>query len=237
VELSDKGGTWKIDRQELKMALAREEIRRKLLHLFALLMPIAIFYAPVLSLPRLLVPGILFLLFTASIIVEILRFKVPAIQKTVLTLFGSMMRKEEHAIVSGWTWVIGAAFLCCVLFSSRPYVSFIALTLFIIGDALAALVGISIGRIKIGKKTLEGSIACLIICVLLFYTVFPFVPGLMNAWGGDRFPAFIIWITSFFVTLFELIPLKITPRITVNDNIAVPVIAGYIIIALEKLFL
>jgi len=219
------------------MALAREEIRRKLLHLFALLMPMAIFYAPQWSWPRLLVPCILFLLFAASIIIEALRFKVPVIQKTVLAFFGSMMRKEEHAIVSGWTWVIGAAFLCSILFSSRPYVSFIALTLFIIGDALAALVGIGIGRIKIGKKTLEGSIACLLVCALLFYTVFPFVPGLLNAWGVSRFPAIIIWITSLVITLFELIPIKIAPKITINDNLAVPVIAGYSMIALVKLFL
>jgi dolichol kinase len=219
------------------MTISREEIRRKLLHLFALLMPIAIFYAPRWSWPRLLVPGILFLLFAASIIIEALRFKVPVIQKTVLALFGSMMRKEEHAIVSGWTWVIGAAFLCSVLFINRPYVSFIALTVFIIGDAVAALVGIGIGRIKIGKKTLEGSIACLIVCVLLFYAVFPFVPGLLKAWGISRFSAVMIWITSIVITLFELIPLKIAPKITVNDNIAVPVIAGYIMIALEKIFL
>jgi hypothetical protein len=101
------------------MVLSREEIRRKLLHLFALLMPIAIFYAPRWSWPRLLVPGILFLLFAASIIIEALRFKVPVIQKTVLTFFGSMMRKEEHAIVSGWTWVIGAAFFCAYSFYHR----------------------------------------------------------------------------------------------------------------------
>jgi dolichol kinase len=219
------------------MVLSREEIRRKLLHLFALLMPIAIFYAPRWSWPRLLVPGILFLLFAASIIIEALRFKVPVIQKTVLTFFGSMMRKEEHAIVSGWTWVIGAAFFCSVLFSSRPYVSFIALTLFIIGDAVAALVGIGIGRIKIGKKTMEGSIACLLVCALLFYAVFPFVPGLLKAWGISRFPANLIWVTSLVITLFELIPLKIAPRVTVNDNLAVPIIAGYVMIALEKMLL
>lgn len=219
------------------MSISREEIRRKLLHLFALLMPLAIFYAPKWSWPWLLVPGILFVLFASSIVIEALRFKVPFIQKIVLSLFGSMMRKEEHAIVSGWTWVIGAAFLCSILFSNRPYVSFIALTLFIIGDAVAALVGIGIGRIKIGKKTLEGSIACLLTCVLLFYAVFPFIPDLLSAWGISRFPVKIILITSFVITLFELVPLKISPKITINDNLAVPIIAGYTMIVLEKVLL
>jgi dolichol kinase len=219
------------------MALSPEEIRRKLLHLFALLMPVSIFYAHQLSFPPLLVPGVLFILFAASVIVEALRFKVPLIQKIVLSLFGSMMRKEEHAIVSGWTWVIGAAFLCSILFKNHPHVSFIALTLFIIGDAAAAIVGIGVGRIKIGKKTLEGSFGCLAACLMLFYLVFPYVPGLTASIGRSYIPSIIILTTSFVITIFELIPLRITPKIVINDNLAVPVIAGYVIVAIEKFLL
>lgn len=217
------------------MELSREEIRRKLLHLFALLMPIGIFYGPKWSFPPLLIPVFLFSLFTVSITVEALRFRIPKIQKTVLTFFGSMMRKEEHFIVSGWTWVIGAAFLCSVLFKPHLHVSFMVLSLFIIGDAAAALVGISMGRIKIGRKTLEGSIACLVICLFLFYAVFPLVPGLLEIWGRKSVPMPIIWITSVVITIFELIPLKIAPKLTINDNLAVPIIAGYVMIGLEKL--
>lgn len=219
------------------MKLSQEEIRRKLLHLFALLMPIGIFYGPKWYLPPLLIQILLFVLFAASIIVEAMRFRVPVIQKTVLSFFGSMMRKEEHFIISGWTWVIGAAFLCSILFHKHPYVSFMVLSIFIIGDAVAALVGISIGRIKIGKKTLEGSIACLIACLLLFYFVFPLVPGLYEIWGRKSAPGLIIWVTFIVITIFELIPLKIAPKMIINDNLAVPIIAGYVMIWLEKIIL
>jgi dolichol kinase len=219
------------------MALSREEISRKLLHLFALLMPIAIFYGPRWSIPPLLISIILFTLFVTSVIIEALRFRIPKIQKTVLMVFGSMMRKEEHFKVSGWTWVIGAAFLCTILFNKHPHISFIALTLFIIGDAMAALVGIGLGKIRIGNKTLEGSLACFIMCLLLFYAVFPFIPGLLETWGSHKAPALIIWVTSFVLTIFELIPLKIAPKITINDNLAVPIIAGYIMIGLEKIIM
>lgn len=219
------------------MSLSREEINRKLLHLFALLMPVAIFYGPLLSFPEYLVPIILFMLFASSVIVEALRFKIPEVQRTVLNVFGSMMRKEEHFKVSGWTWVIGAAFLCTILFHNHAYISFIALTLFIIGDAIAALVGIALGRIRIGRKTLEGSLACFIICILLFYAVFPFIPGLLTTWGSNRAPTIIILITSFVITIFELIPLKIAPKIIINDNLAVPIIAGYVMLGLEKTLL
>jgi len=217
------------------MKLSKEEIARKLLHLFALLMPAAIFYGPAWSFPALLAPLTLFVLFVLSVTVEMVRFKVPRIQKIVWAFFGPMMRKEEQFKISGWTWVIGAAFLCSLLFKTCPYISFMVLTLFILADAAAALVGISIGRIKIGKKSLEGSLACFFLCVVLFYAVFPLIPGLYDHWEGRKIPVFIIWATSFVITLFELIPLKIAPKLIINDNIAVPVIAGYVMMGLEKL--
>jgi dolichol kinase len=218
------------------MTISSEEISRKLLHLFALLMPVGIFYAPKLSFPGLLVPLFLLGLFLLSVIVEMLRFKIPAIQKAVLFFFGHMMRKEEHFVISGWTWVIGAAFLCSVLFKEKPHISFMALSLFILGDAMAALIGISMGKIMIGKKTLEGSIACFVTCIILFTAVFPFVPGLIEACGFKKgFPLLTIMATSFVVTFFELIPLKISPRITINDNLGVPVISGYILMGIAYL--
>jgi dolichol kinase len=217
------------------MQIPREEIQRKLLHLIALLMPIGILYGPGWSFPPLFMPIVLFLLFAVSMIVEIFRFRNPFIQKLVLSTFGSMMRKEELCSkISGSTWVIGAAFLCCILFKGHRSISFIALTLFIVGDAAAAIVGIRFGRIKIGKKSLEGSIACFIVCIVLFYWAFPAIPGILDAWGG-RATLISTVAVSTVITVFELIPLRFSPSLTINDNIAVPVIAGYTMMLLERL--
>ncbi len=216
------------------MGLKREEIARKLLHLFALVMPIGIFYFPKWNFPGYLVALVLGTVLTASIIIEMLRFKFPHVQKLFFTLFGSMLREEETVKTTGSTYVIGAALLCSLLFYKYPHVSFIALTLFILGDGIAAIVGLSIGRIKlVGKKSLEGSLACFILCLALFYGVFPFIPGLLDPWNG-KIPVVIAITTSLAITIFELIPLKITPKLIVNDNLAVPVIAGCIIIAVSK---
>jgi dolichol kinase len=214
--------------------LSKEEIRRKLLHLFALLMPAGIFYAPQWSFPPLFMPVLLGTLFIGSVIVEFLRFKSPAVQSLFFKCFGSMLRKEEHFKITGSTWVIGAAFACSILFAHEPYISFIALFLFILGDAMAALIGISLGRVKIGKKTLEGSLACFLTCIALFYLVFPFVPGLLDVWNG-RLPHGIVLVTALVITVFELVPLKVHPGIVINDNLAVPIIAGYVIKGLELL--
>jgi len=214
--------------------LRKEEVTRKLLHLFALLMPIGIFYLPVLNFPKYLAPGVLGAILIASIVVETLRFKVPSIQKLFFKFFGSMLRDEESAKTTGSTYVIGAALLCSIIFYRFPHISFIVLTLFILGDAVAAIVGLSIGKIKIvGKKSLEGSVACLLLCLVLFYGVFPFVPLLLDIWQG-KIPLTIAITTSLAITIFELIPLKVTSKLIINDNLAVPVISGCIMLVLSK---
>ena len=218
------------------MLLTREEISRKLLHLGALLMPICIFYGPQWSFPRLFVALTLFILFSVSLVVEWLRFRVPAIQRFVIGSFGALMRQEEHHCkISGSTWLIGAAFLCAILFTHYRYVSFAVLSLFILGDAAAALVGLSIGRIKIGRKSLEGSLACLAVCLILFYAVFPVVPGLLPAFKGGMLSHLTIWSISILITILELVPLKVTRSLIINDNLAVPVVAGYAMILLGRL--
>jgi dolichol kinase len=213
--------------------LTSQEIGRKLLHLFALLMPIGIFYAPALHLPKALVPVLLGSLFVASVIVEFIRFRMPSVQKVFFAMFGSMLRKEESFKVTGSTWIIGAGFLCSLLFSESPHISFIVLTLFVLGDAAAALVGISIGRIRIGKKSLEGSLACFATCTGVFIVILPFAPGVLEPWGGKT-PLLIAFVTALVITVFELVPLKIAPKLIINDNLAVPIIAGYVIMLLEK---
>jgi len=216
------------------MALRREEIARKLLHLFALVMPVCIYYFPKWNIPWYVASIALAVVFAGSVIVETLRFRVPFIQKMFFAFFGSMLREEETHKVTGSTWVIGAALICSVIFKDYAHISFMVLTLFILGDAIAAVVGLSIGRIKImGKKSLEGSLACLLLCMILFYALFPFVPGLLDVWNGNV-PFIFAFVTSLTITVFELIPLRINKKYTINDNLAVPVIAGVVLLWLSR---
>lgn len=218
------------------MQLLKHEINRKLLHLLALLMPTGIFYIPKTLDVSYLVPAIILaFLLLGSILMETLRFRVTTIQKIFLRCFGSMLRKEEEAITTGSTYFIGAAFVCSILFRNVPHIAFMSLTLFILADAIAALVGQSIGRIKIGKKSLEGSLACFFLCLGMFF-LFPQIPLLLDVWDGS-IPIPLILITSISITLLELIPLKITKNFTINDNLAVPVIAGLIMDRLYPFFI
>ena len=204
------------------------------MHLLALAMPLGIFYLPRWSFPKSTAIIVLALLFVGSVILEMGRFGSPALQSLYFRLFGGLLRKEERVKIAGSTWLVGAAALCAILFYNATYVSCIAISLFVIGDAVAALVGISMGRIKIGRKSLEGSLACFFSGIILSYGLFPLLPGLLDRWGGMP-PLPIVLVAAAAVTVFELVPLRITSRITINDNLAVPVIAGYAILGMEKL--
>ncbi|MCL2219119.1 MAG: hypothetical protein FWC23_04340 [Chitinispirillia bacterium] len=221
------------------MALSKEEITRKLLHLFALIMPVGLFYFPQWGMPYWVAVALLVFFVIGSIIVETLRFRVPAVQAVFFKCFGHMLRKEEKGKVTGSTYVVGAALICSLIFWDEQlrHISFMVLTMFILGDAIAAIVGLSMGRIKIGKKSLEGSLACFLLCMILFYALFPNLPHLLPvAWQVSK--ANMLWIAlaaSFSITIFELVPLKITSKIIINDNLAVPVITGGIIWFLERM--
>jgi dolichol kinase len=214
------------------MALSKEEINRKLLHILSgCTIPAGILYIP-------LIPGaskhlpmiILGILLVSSILLEFIRFRMPAVQKVFYKFVGSMLRLEEDKKLTGATWIYASAFICTIIFREHPHISAIVLNLFILGDAVAAIVGLSIGRIKIGKKSLEGSLACFFLCLLFFFFVFPYIPLLLDTWNRKA-PLLMIFCVSMSITIFELIPLKIGKKFIINDNLSVPVITGLIMLA------
>ena len=122
--------------------------------------------------------------------------------------------------------MLGAA-ICSIisLHSEAAAVSaFLGLTFFILGDAAAALIGKAIGRVKICGKTLEGSIGCFLLCVILGVFIFPILPGFLDDWGGELSLVQVLSL-SFAVSLLELVPIKIL-GVEINDNLYVPAVTS-----------
>jgi dolichol kinase len=230
------------DSERTAMTLRKEELNRKVLHAFTgTIVPALILYLPLYAprisrLPVWLSPQLYppVLAAAASVLftfVEVARLRSEAVQRLFYRMSGSALRPEESKKMTGATYICYATLGCSLLFMEHPQVSFIVLCAFIWGDAAAALVGQSLGRIKIGGKTIEGSLGCFFLCLALFFLVFPLVPRLLDPWKGV-FPAAMPFVASLFITVMELFPISYKRNTVINDNLTVPMATGIAIMLL-----
>jgi len=142
----------------------------------------------------------------------------------IRTIFGSLMRAEElperrrQVTFNGATCVIVGAALLALIFPLRIAVPVLTMTM--LADAAAALVGRRLGRHHWGSfsSTVEGS-AAFVGTGLLVIAAFPSL-----AYGPAAFGVVA-------AAAVEALPLP------VNDNIRVPVIAAAVVVTLEAVFL
>jgi dolichol kinase len=207
--------------------LSFNEISRKLLHCLALLIPFGILHGPsFFNVPQSTICVVIATISLFCLVVEYLRFRNSGLGSLFHRLFGWMLRDGEQRKVTGATHLMTGAFICSLIAlesQSTAGAAFIGLTLFILGDASAAIIGKALGRTRIGQKTFEGALGCFVICSLLCGFVSPGIPTFIDAWGGElALPQILLLATV--VTLLELFPLRLG-RLTMNDNFHGPVLA------------
>ncbi|KPL03430.1 MAG: hypothetical protein AMJ73_07160 [candidate division Zixibacteria bacterium SM1_73] len=178
------------------------EFKRKAIHLVALAIPIGYFLLPKLLSLLILTPFVL-----GSIVIDIIRLKRLPLHGFLNRLIGPMLREHENSDFTGSSYILTASLLSIILFDKSVAVA--AISFIILGDIAAALIGRRYGKIKIKKKSLEGSFACLFMCVL----VAVIVPG---------FPLWVGVVGAFVATVVEGITLPI------DDNFSVPLISGLV---------
>ncbi|TMQ63526.1 MAG: hypothetical protein E6K79_09785 [Candidatus Eisenbacteria bacterium] len=181
------------------------EIKRKSIHLASLAIPIGYYLTPD-SWMRIGERGLLALVIV-SLAIEVFRLNHPRTRHVFRHFFGELLRNHEEASLLGSTYLLIACLLTIHLFP-KP-VAVLALMFLILGDTVAAIVGKWIGRVRlIGGKTLEGSIACFLVCFGLTLLM-PGVPPMVGLVGA---------LTA---TLFELLPIPL------DDNFRIPLSAGF----------
>ena len=176
------------------------ESKRKATHLVALSIPVGYFFLP--KLPSVL---ILSLFALGSIVVDIIRLKRLPLHGFLNRLIGPVLREHENSNFTGSSYILTASVLSMLLFDKSAAIA--AISFIILGDIAAALVGRRYGKIKIKRKSLEGSLACLVMCLV----VAVIVPG---------FPLWIGVAGAFTATIVEGITSSI------DDNFSVPLISG-----------
>jgi dolichol kinase len=182
------------------------EFIRKGIHLFALVIPVGYYLIPFpVTIICVSVSAVI------SIIIDFSRFNSWKLWHYVAFLLRPIIR--EHETKGGFTgasYILTTSAICIAIFPK--VIAIAAITFIIVGDSAAALVGRKWGRHKIiGKKTVEGSSACLISLVLVSFVL----PGLPTA---AALPGAVA------ATLAETFSGKI------DDNLAVPIISGFVML-------
>ncbi|MBK8574783.1 MAG: hypothetical protein IPN90_03565 [Elusimicrobia bacterium] len=92
-------------------------------------------------------------------IVEAVRLRNVVFNQWLIRQFGGIHREKEIDRPSGIFWTLLGCFLTALFVPDRDIV--IAAMLFLtVGDGLAGLVGRTWGRLRVGTKSVEGSLAC-----------------------------------------------------------------------------
>jgi len=174
------------------------ETRRKVFHLFALLLWL---------LPLNYFPSIITLLVFA-LVIGLNLITVLGVGKERLAFYYRLVYKLEReknysrpGIQALWANL--GIFMVFMLFGKEP--AMVSVLVLAVGDAFASVVGIRYGRTKVGNKSLEGTIAFLL---STFLVLLPFL-GLWKA-----------FLICSFSAIVEALP------ISVDDNLSVPLVAG-----------
>lgn len=147
------------------------------------------------------------------LVLEIVRLRDPLANRLFVRLFRVILRPSEVTEITGSAYYLVGAFLSVLLFP--PVIAIAAILFLVFGDFAAALVGTSIGRIKLfPPKSLEGSAGCLVACLgvglALFWHVKPVWPvATLLALAG-----------AVATTVVECLPWRL------NDNLTIPLAAG-----------
>ncbi len=108
----------------------------------------------------------LFPLTILAIMIEVSRRYLKFVDDFIYKLLGQVIRDEEKHKLTGATNMLIAATLVVAFFDKE--VAIYALTVLMVSDSFAALIGKRFGKIKFAGKTLEGSMAFAISAYLIF---------------------------------------------------------------------
>lgn len=199
----------------------RDELVRKLIHLFSLSIPVIYYF-----IPRSTSIIILAVLTLFALIIDLARYINPAFGKIFYSIFGFILRTHEvdhqKRNLNGATYVLISALVGVIIFPKIIFIT--AFSILIISDTLAALIGRKFGKIKFLKKSFEGTLSFFISAsVVVLFT--PKISGLTMEYVIGFIGAFIGAIVENLSTGF------------VDDNFSIPISIGLTLWILYILFL
>ncbi|HCY74817.1 MAG TPA: dolichol kinase [Ignavibacteriales bacterium] len=188
----------------------RDELVRKLIHLFSLSIPIIYYFIPTSISITILASLTLF-----ALIVDGGRFFSKKFAKLFYRVFGFLLRKheldKEKKNLTGATYVLISALICAIIFPKIIFVT--AFSILIISDSLAALIGRKFGKRKFLRKSFIGTLSFFISASIVVL----FTPKI----GNFPMEYIIGFIAAFVGAIVENISYGFA-----DDNLSIPVSVG-----------
>jgi len=189
----------------------KDELFRKLIHLFSLSIPIIYYFITTEA-----AAIILGIVAASALIIDLGRYLHPEIGKIFYKIFGFLLREHEldhkKKNLNGATYVLISALISVLIFPKVIFIS--AFSILIISDSAAALIGRKFGKRKFLSKSLEGTLTFFVsACIVILFT--PKVSGFFEEY-------LIGFIAAFIGAIVENISFKL-----VDDNLSIPLSVGF----------
>jgi len=189
----------------------KDELFRKLIHLFSLSIPIIYYFITTEA-----AAIILGIVAAFALIIDLGRYLHPEIGKIFYKIFGFLLREHEldhkKKNLNGATYVLISALISVLIFPKVIFIS--AFSILIISDSAAALIGRKFGKRKFLSKSLEGTLTFFVsACIVILFT--PKVSGFFEEY-------LIGFIAAFVGAIIENISFKL-----VDDNLSIPLSVGF----------
>ncbi|MFP4370291.1 MAG: diacylglycerol/polyprenol kinase family protein [Bacteroidota bacterium] len=191
------------------------EVKRKGIHLLSLLIPIIYSFIAKDTALFILVP-----LAIAFVMVDILSKMDSRVGGLINKYFGKMLRKHEKKkkkiVLNGASWVLIGAAVTIAVFPKLLAVT--AISILIISDILAALIGRKFGKTPLMGKSLEGTMAFIVSAML----VVAFIGYLQSAPWSFYAAGIVAAIAGGLVE-------AASKRLNWDDNLSIPMTVGFIL--------
>ncbi|MFH1754652.1 MAG: phosphatidate cytidylyltransferase, partial [Candidatus Latescibacterota bacterium] len=143
---------------------------------------------------------------TGTVVMDLLRLSDDRLRQFFLRFFKSLIRSHEEEHLLGSTYFMIAALISVLVFDKMIAIS--ALTFLVLGDTAAAVIGKRFGKAAYWGKSLAGSIACLLCCIVIGFLLL------------DNMP--VILAGALAATIAEALP------VPMDDNMRVPIASGFV---------
>ena len=156
--------------------------------------------------------GIIIFFLILIIILEIERHKYPGLWPYITSKWYGKIFKKQPGRILGDTYFLIGSLITIIFFSNSIAIATLLFNAF--GDSASGIVGTKYGKTKFfgGKKSLEGSVAFFIACLIIGLILLNSPRVALNL--------STIFVGALVATLIEFISIR------VDDNLSVPIISG-----------